>query len=141
MSAGTVGGMVPQETKVLPMSVKMALAKLSATAAGTALLVGGAAHVAETQAANPRQIKSVKSVKAKPVNYVKHRTVAKRHIPKTVKRKRTIVRREVECVPAGPAAIGQYGATSGMAHGPVTGTVDANCPPTFAYAMAPIMLP
>jgi len=94
------------------MSVKMALAKLSATAAGTALLAGGALHVAETQAASSNSIKSVKSVKA-PVRYVKQRHVVKRHVPKTVQRKRRIVKREVECVAAGPATVGPYGATSG----------------------------
>ena len=64
------------------MSVKMALAKLSATAAGTALLAGGALHVAETQAANATSVKSVKSVKAQPVRYIKKRHVAKRHVPR-----------------------------------------------------------
>ena len=33
------------------MSIKIALAKLSATAAGTAVLAGGALHVAEEQTA------------------------------------------------------------------------------------------
>jgi hypothetical protein len=43
------------------MSVRMALAKLSATAAGGALLVGGAVHVAEPISAETVQYKSVKS--------------------------------------------------------------------------------
>ena len=50
------------------MSVKMALAKLSATAAGGVLLAGGALHVAEPQAAEVtyKSVKSVKSVKSQP---------------------------------------------------------------------------
>ena len=53
------------------MSVKSALAKLSATAAGGALLAGGAVHVAEKPVTdNPqyktKQVKYVKQAKPKP---------------------------------------------------------------------------
>jgi len=52
------------------MSVRMALAKLSACAAGCAVVGGGAVHVAEAPAQETqyRKIKQVKQVKqAKPV--------------------------------------------------------------------------
>ena len=52
------------------MSVKMALAKLSATAAGGAILAGGAVHVAEQPITDNPTYKSVKapqSIKAQPV--------------------------------------------------------------------------
>ncbi len=50
------------------MSVKSALAKLSATAAGGALLAGGAVHVAE------RPISDNPQYKSKAVKYVKQAT-------------------------------------------------------------------
>ena len=56
------------------MSVRMALAKLSACAAGGALLGGGAVHVAEQPA---RQVQYVKQVKAAPKGQPR-RTVARR---------------------------------------------------------------
>ena len=55
------------------MSVKMALAKLSATAAGGAILAGGAVHVAEQPITDNPTYKSVKapqSIKAQP-RYIK----------------------------------------------------------------------
>src|SRR6187551_1163497 len=57
------------------MSVRSALAKLSAAAAGGAL-IGGAAHVAEPQA----QVTSYKSAKAAPLRDIKQRPV-RRTIP------------------------------------------------------------
>ena len=45
------------------MSVRMALAKLSAFAAGGALIGGGAVHVAETPAAKPQYVKHAKGDK------------------------------------------------------------------------------
>ncbi|HBR83666.1 MAG TPA: PEP-CTERM sorting domain-containing protein, partial [Erythrobacter sp.] len=81
------------------MSVKSALAKLSATAAGGALLAGGAVHVAERPITDNPQYKS-KSVKQ--AKYVKQATP--RAVPRpTVPRARTIPR-QVECVPADSAA-------------------------------------
>lgn len=77
------------------MSVKMALAKLSAAAAGGTLLVGGAVHVAEPQAATTsyKSIKSVKQVKRPRVVKQKKKT------PKVVKRIRRIIDRPFECGP------------------------------------------
>ncbi len=49
------------------MSVRMALAKLSAAAAGGALLGGGAVHVAEPQTADVTTYESTKA----PVRYTK----------------------------------------------------------------------
>ena len=86
------------------MSVKMALAKLSATAAGVTLLAGGAVHVAEKPVTDAPSYKSAKG-KVQP-RYVKQAPkVAKRTVPKETTRRR-VVRREVECVPAGPAGPG-----------------------------------
>ena len=55
------------------MSVKMALAKLSATAAGTVLLAGGAVHMAEKPRANLTSVKSTKPTKPQAVHYTKPR--------------------------------------------------------------------
>jgi len=77
------------------MSVKSALAKLSATAAGGALLAGGAVHVAEKPISDSPQYKT-KSVKQ--AKYVKQKP---RAVPRpTVPRARTIPPRQAECVPA-----------------------------------------
>src|SRR5688572_24961657 len=76
------------------MSVRTALAKLSAAAAGGAL-VGGAVHVAEPQAATT-SYKSAKMVKGeRPVKYVKERR-AQRVVPP---RARRVVEREVPPAP------------------------------------------
>ena len=53
------------------MSVKAALAKLSATAAGGALLAGGAVHVAERPIADAPSYKSMKGEKTVKPRYVK----------------------------------------------------------------------
>ena len=140
------------------MSVKMALAKLSATAAGGALLAGGAVHVAETPITDAPSYKSTKSVKAQPVKYVKKKRVAERRVPKTVKRKRRIVKRVVECepypggmVPYAPGAarmMGPHGAAMGHgAHGAgadyaMGGAAYAgDCAPQYQMAMAAVPLP
>jgi len=83
------------------MSVKIALAKLSAAVAGGALLAGGAVHVAEKPLSDKLQYKSIKQVKAKPKPAPKAPPRAARIVPKeeTVARKRRIVRRVVECEP------------------------------------------
>ncbi|MBV1689668.1 hypothetical protein KRR38_18760 [Novosphingobium sp. G106] len=49
------------------MSVRMAIAKLSAAVAGGALIGGGAVHVAEPPAKNPQYVKHVKQAKARRV--------------------------------------------------------------------------
>ena len=77
------------------MSVRMALAKLSAVAAGGTLLVGGAVHVAEPQAATV-DYKSIKSIKGdKRIKLVKQ----ERRVPKKVKRIRRVIERPLECGP------------------------------------------
>ena len=104
------------------MSVKSALAKLSATAAGGALLAGGAVHVAERPVTDNPQYKS-KSVKQ--AKYVKQATP--RAVPRpTVPRARTIPR-QVECVPAdSPQAVNNP---------------NNICPPVYRQAMAPVPVP
>ena len=82
------------------MSMKIALAKLSAAAAGTAVIAGGALHVAEEQVATT-DYKSVKDTPA--LRYVKEDRVVERQVPRTTLRKRRVVRRTVECVPASMA--------------------------------------
>ena len=77
------------------MSVRMALAKLSAVAAGGALAVGGAVHVAEAPAAETKNVKSVKQVKTtKPVKYTK--TVRHRTVPHRIKTVQHVVTYECE---------------------------------------------
>ena len=92
------------------MSMKIALAKLSATAAGTALLAGGALHVAEEQVA-ASDYKSVKDAPA--MRYVKEDRVVERQVPRTTLRKRRVVKRTVECVPESLARDGYTGVGAG----------------------------
>ena len=78
------------------MSVKTALAKLAAAAAGGALLGGGAVHVAEPQSADVTTFKSTKA----PVKYTKgpaRRVVLKTPTPKKVKRIRRVIEDQPEC--------------------------------------------
>ena len=82
------------------MSMKIALAKLSAAAAGTAVIAGGALHVAEEQVGTT-DYKSVKDTPA--LRYVKEDRVVERQVPRTTLRKRQVVRRTVECVPESQA--------------------------------------
>ena len=73
------------------MSVRMALAKLSACAAGCAIIGGGAVHVAE-KPSKEVQYRKVKMVKGEaPVRTVKH--VVHKDKPRMVKRVRKIVKR------------------------------------------------
>ena len=67
------------------MSVKTALAKLAAAAAGGALLGGGAVHVAEPQSADVTTYKSSKPV------YTKHAKRVVLETPKKVKRIRRVI--------------------------------------------------
>ena len=63
------------------MSIKIALAKLSATAAGTALVAGGALHVAEEQAAysGGKSVKEVsQTAEAPALRYIKEDRVVER---------------------------------------------------------------
>ena len=78
------------------MSVKTALAKLAAAAAGGARLGGGAVHVAEPQSADVTTFKSTKA----PVKYTKgpaRRVVLKTPTPKKVKRIRRVIEDQPEC--------------------------------------------
>jgi len=91
------------------MSIKMAAAKLSATAAGVALMTGGAVRVAEPMNTDDPQYttnldgKLVESAHEKAkynkltkVKYIKGRT---RELPE---RRRRIVNRTIECEPLIP---------------------------------------
>ena len=82
------------------MSVRMALAKLSAAAAGGALLGGGALHVAEPPATNAPSYKSVKGPASASPKYIKQRP-AKRvaEKPRKVKRARRVIEEEECCTP------------------------------------------
>ena len=66
------------------MSVRMALAKLSACAAGCAVLGGGAVHVAEPQAATI-EYRKIKQVKRQPIKQVV------RQAPRKTKRIRRVI--------------------------------------------------
>src|SRR5688572_11990394 len=70
------------------MSIRIALAKLSAVAVTGGMVGGGAVHVAEPSAKDKGYVKHVKQ--AKPVK----RTVISRAQPRTVKRMRKIVKTE-----------------------------------------------
>src|SRR5690606_41521014 len=71
------------------MSVRTALAKLSAAAAGGAL-IGGAVHVAEPQAAET-SYKSAKMAKTEAPRYIKERS-AKRVVPRERTARRVVER-------------------------------------------------
>jgi len=74
------------------MSVRMALAKLSAFAASGALIGGGAVHVAEAPAAQTQYVKHAKKPK------VQRRPVA-RAAPRKTQRIRRVVERSTTCAP------------------------------------------
>lgn len=93
------------------MSVKMLTAQLAATAAGVALLTGGAVRVAEDPVTESpvyaSDIKGGKLIKGKIVPQTPRYIKREREIPKPIKRKRRIVERTLECAPvddAGAAA-------------------------------------
>src|SRR3990167_379600 len=75
------------------MSVRMALAKLAAVAAGGALVGGGAVHVAEPQA----EVVEYKSAKPQALRYVKEQPRAHRAIPKRTKRIRRVIEEQDCC--------------------------------------------
>ena len=104
------------------MSVKAALAKLSATAAGGALVAGGAVHVAERPVTDSPSYKSksVKQIKARPI---------KRATPKPpVRAARVIPKRVIECVP--------YDSPEAAVADP-----ENVCPPIRRVVMAPVPVP
>ncbi|MEP1604883.1 MAG: hypothetical protein ABJJ48_01080, partial [Marinomonas sp.] len=133
------------------MSVKLAIAKLSATAAGVALLGGGAVHVAEAPITDNPAYGSERPVKGKriataqpvPVRYVKTRN---RTVPKPVQRKRRVVNRVVECEgAAGATHTGIPNANPGMvgSTGRIVETIEnaAECAPVYRARMIPVPLP
>ena len=81
------------------MSVRMALAKLAAAAAGGAMLGGGAVHVSEAPSKGEiHHVKPVKVSRAKPAK----RVIARRAAPREVHRARRIVTTTTtkSCAPA-----------------------------------------
>jgi len=76
------------------MSVRMALTKLAAFAAGGAVIGGGAVHVAEAPASSVTYVKHAKTAQA-PVRYRKAKRVAA--APRKVKRIRRVVTRTTTC--------------------------------------------
>ena len=78
------------------MSVRMALAKLSAAAAGTALAAGGAVHVAEPQTATVSYKSDEDSAAGPNLIDIKDDGSARRHIPRRETRR---IRRVVELEP------------------------------------------
>ena len=82
------------------MSVRMALAKLSAFAAGGALIGGGAVHVAEQPARQTQYVKHVKGCSnggSGPNCRVQRRHIVRREAPRPVTRMRRIVTRSTTC--------------------------------------------
>ena len=88
------------------MSLKLAIAKLSAAAAGVALLQGGAVRMAEpmnTDAPDFSTNIDGKLVQVDPVSGARYVKARERIIPDVEQRRRRIVERTVECQPVGPA--------------------------------------
>ncbi|HMP55969.1 MAG TPA: PEP-CTERM sorting domain-containing protein, partial [Novosphingobium sp.] len=80
----------------------MAIAKLSAMAAGGALVGGGAVHVAEAPAA---QVRYAKTAQAAPAKRVKEPRVTAQRVaqaPRQTKRIRRVVARTTTCAPTQP---------------------------------------
>ena len=111
------------------MSLKLAIAKLSAAAAGVAILQGGAVRMAEpmnTDAPDYSTNIDSKLVAVDPVTGARYIKTRERDIPMPEQRRRRIVERTIECQPL-PA--GAAGAASRPA-GAVQAYFDpAECPP------------
>ena len=124
------------------MSLKLAIAKLSAAAAGVALLQGGAVRMAEpmnTDAPDFSTNIDGKLIQVDPVTGARYIKTRERIIPDVEQRRRRIVERTIECQPVGPA--GQGGAAS-LPAGTVQTYFDANeCPPLAQVAYMPAPLP
>ncbi|MFM7348497.1 MAG: hypothetical protein ACKO01_03300, partial [Erythrobacter sp.] len=121
------------------MSLKMAIAKLSAAAAGVALLQGGAVRMAEpmnTDAPDFSTNIDGKLIKVDPVSGARYIKTRERIIPTPPEeRRRRIVERTIECQPIGP------GGASRPA-GVVQAYVDTReCPPLQQVAYMPAPLP
>ncbi|MDZ4271639.1 MAG: hypothetical protein U0975_03110, partial [Erythrobacter sp.] len=123
------------------MSLKLAIAKLSAAAAGVALLQGGAVRVAEPMNTDAPEFSSEidgKLIAVDPqtgARYIKTRT---RDLPPPEQRRRRIVERTVECQPVAPGAVGAPSVPAGA----VEAYFDPNeCPPIAQVAYMPAPLP
>lgn len=128
------------------MSIKMVSAKLAATAAGIALLQGGAVRMAEPMNTDtPRFTTNAdgKLVETSP-EYVKQpryvKTERVRELPPLPEpeRRRRIVERTIECQPIP----GPYGVAGSLPAGATRAYIDeAECPPIAQVAYAPAPLP
>ena len=144
------------------MSIKMAVAKLSATAAGVALMTGGAVRVAEPMVTDDPQFTTAadgKLLEATPVQISQPRYVKTdarvRDLPPLPEpeRRRRIVERTIECQPVGVAfptgtpigpsrASATVAATAPLPAGATRAYIDAaECPPITQVAYAPAPLP
>ncbi|WP_419470506.1 hypothetical protein, partial [Erythrobacter donghaensis] len=88
------------------MSLKLAIAKLSAAAAGVALLQGGAVRMAEpmnTDAPDFSTNIDGKLIEVDPATGARYIKSRERVIAVPEERRRRIVERTVECQPVGPA--------------------------------------
>ncbi|MEE4316775.1 MAG: hypothetical protein V2I74_07310, partial [Erythrobacter sp.] len=122
------------------MSLKLAIAKLSAAAAGVALLQGGAVRVAEpmnTDAPDYSTNIDGKLIAVDPETGARYIKTRQREIPVPEQRRRRIVERTIECQPVAP---GQNAAS--IPAGAVQAYFDPNeCPPIAQVAYMPAPLP
>jgi hypothetical protein len=127
------------QTRLGIMSLKLAIAKLSAAAAGVALLQGGAVRVAEPMNTDAPEFTTGKEIEADPVTgqrYVKNSRMRALPAPEPVRRR--IVERTIECQPVGFGGVG----ASSMPGNIVQTYADANeCPPIAQVAYMPAPLP
>ena len=85
------------------MSLKLAAAKLSATAAGVALMTGGAVRVAEPLNTDDPQFTTnldgkLVETTPRPVPQTKYIKTRERELPQPEDRRRRIVERTIECL-------------------------------------------
>jgi len=88
------------------MTLKLAIAKLSAAAAGAVLLQGGAVRMAEPMNTDTPEFSTNidgKLVQIDPVSGARYIKTRERIIPDVEQRRRRIVERTIECQPVGPA--------------------------------------
>ena len=96
------------------MSVKMALAKLSAIAVGGAVIGGGAMHVAGQPMARPAQVEKIK--KSKAVRTAYHRPKATK---RTVKRVRRVLTASSYCIARSVETVNGRERSVTMTHNPI----------------------
>lgn len=117
------------------MSLKMAIAKLSAAAAGVALLQGGAVRVAEPMNTDAPEFSTNidgKLIAVDPETGLRYIKGAERIIPE--QRRRRIVERTIECQPVMPGGSMPAGTVQAYVN-------DAECPPLAQVAYMPAPLP